>query len=114
VELTAEILKYLKRNAEQRCFNAPVLSVVLTHPVMFAQRDKDRLVEASELAGFTEAILIEEPVAAVLGYMASGAKAGSGVLVFDLGGGTLDLAFVKQVGVADYPMILRFRCPANA
>jgi ankyrin repeat protein/actin-like ATPase involved in cell morphogenesis len=102
VELAADILRHIKRSAEQHCFNQTVTKVVLTHPVLFLQKEKDRLLEAAELAGFGEIILVEEPVAAVLGYAASGAKAGSGILVYDLGGGTLDLAFVHREDEQEY------------
>ena len=75
---------------------------MLTHPVVFTKRERDRLKEAAALAGFDDVTLLEEPVAAVLGYAASGAPVGKGVLVYDLGGGTLDLAFVKHEDAGGY------------
>ena len=96
VEIAAEILKNLKKSAEIGCLHDTVDGAVVAHPVLFTAREKERLQEAAALAGFKKIILVEEPVAAVMGYVASGADAGGKILVYDLGGGTLDLAFVEN------------------
>jgi RNA polymerase-binding transcription factor DksA/actin-like ATPase involved in cell morphogenesis len=99
VELAADILTHLKESAERGCFNGEkVQRVSLSHPVIFNKTEKERLKEAASLAGFKECRLIEEPLAAIHGYLASGAKAGNNILVFDMGGGTLDLAFLCRDG----------------
>jgi ankyrin repeat protein/actin-like ATPase involved in cell morphogenesis len=104
VELTADILAHLRECAERGCFNGESIKrVSLSHPVIFNKTEKERLKEAAALAGFTECRLIDEPLAAIHGYLASGAKAGDNILVFDMGGGTLDLAFLCKDG-EDYHM----------
>lgn len=55
-----------------------------------------RLTEAAQLAGLREVLLLEEPVAAAIAYAAEGYKVGDHVLVYDLGGGTFDLAFLVR------------------
>ena len=54
----------------------------------------DKIKEAANLAGFTEIALVPEPVAAALAYAQAGLLVGQHVLVYDLGGGTFDLALL--------------------
>ena len=96
VDTVAVILGYLKQLAESAAFHEAVDTVVLTHPVKMTQREKELLDEAARKAGFLAISFKEEPVAAAHGYLAHGAKVGGGILVFDLGGGTLDLAFLQR------------------
>ncbi len=99
VEVTAEILRKLKRDAEEGHFRRAVERVVLTHPAVFDELEKQCLREAAQLAGFADVELLEEPVAAALAYLAAGLRpigqeSGQGILVYDLGGGTFDLTLV--------------------
>jgi ankyrin repeat protein/actin-like ATPase involved in cell morphogenesis len=97
VDLASDILYALKQSAEQGCFNGErVTTATITHPVTFGKKQIANLKEAAGLAGFDEVRLMEEPVAAIHGYLGSGAKTGSGILVFDFGGGTLDLAYLRK------------------
>ena len=98
VDVAARVLGYLKTNAERLYFHREIRSVRLTHPVCFSEAQRRLLREAGEKAGFAEIELLEEPVAAAMGYAAEGKTVGRGVLVYDLGGGTLDLAYVQRVG----------------
>ena len=102
VEVVAEILKYLKRNAEDLYFHAKVSDVSLTHPATFTEAQKKLLTNAAKQAGFSDVRLMAEPIAAAMGYVASGAKIGKGVLVFDLGGGTFDLAYLQKGTDGEY------------
>jgi parallel beta-helix repeat protein len=95
VEAAAEILRKLKRDAEEGHFHRPVRRVVLTHPAVFDEVEKERLREAARGADFEEVVLLEEPVAAALAYLAAGlGPVEQGILVYDLGGGTFDLTLV--------------------
>ncbi|MHB1425541.1 MAG: Hsp70 family protein [Gemmataceae bacterium] len=96
VEVAAEILKKLKQDAEQGHFHEPVLRAVITCPAVFDEVEKDKLREAATRAGFQEVELLEEPVAAALAYSQAGVKVDCHVLVYDLGGGTFDLAFLTR------------------
>lgn len=76
-----------------------ISSICMTHPVNFTQAQKDILIGALYRNGFCREIkLIPEPVAAVMGYEVKfdSLKNKKGILVFDFGGGTLDVAYVKR------------------
>jgi tetratricopeptide (TPR) repeat protein len=96
VEAAAEILKKLRHDAEEGHFHEPVRRAVITHPAVFDEAEKDKLREAAVLAGLQEVELLEEPVAAALAYARAGVKVGRHVLVYDLGGGTFDLALLAR------------------
>lgn len=98
-QIIADILIKIKSQAEQGCFaNETVEGVVITHPVAFANWQKDMLKNAATLAGFKSINLMPEPIAAAMGYAGSGAKVGKGILIYDFGGGTFDVAFVQKDG----------------
>lgn len=102
VEAAAEILKKLKQDAERGHFREPVLRAVITCPASFDEWEKDKLREAATKAGFREVELLEEPVAAAVAYaQAFKEKTGRQILVYDLGGGTFDLAFLTRVDGED-------------
>lgn|GEM_PF-3458996 len=57
---------------------------------------RQKIEEAGRLAGFSEVVLLEEPVAGALAYAEAGLDVGRHVLVYDLGGGTFDLAVLDS------------------
>src|SRR5712672_776849 len=93
-EISAEILKKLKRDAEAY-FGEPVTRAVITVPAYFndAQRNATKL--AGELAGFTVERIVNEPTAAALAYGLDKLKEKSKIAVYDLGGGTFDLSILE-------------------
>ncbi|MCR4644781.1 MAG: Hsp70 family protein [Oscillospiraceae bacterium] len=86
-----------------------VLEVVMTVPVDFDQAQVRVLrsaLEAVELASGTKVEVkrvVQEPVASAVRYLDSHGKADDYVLVFDLGGGTLDVALVQHAPDGDMP-----------
>ncbi len=95
-EIVAAILHKIKEQAEISCFNnQPVEEATITHPVVFATWQKEMLRKAAEIAGFKKVQLLEEPVAAALGYAATTSEKVQNLLVYDFGGGTFDVAFVQ-------------------
>ena len=102
VEVVGEILKKLKRDAEEEHFHDEVSRVVITCPAEFDVLQRRKIEEAGRLAGFREVVLLEEPAAAALAYARSGIKVGRHVLVYDLGGGTFDLAVLVNEGESFY------------
>jgi uncharacterized RDD family membrane protein YckC/tetratricopeptide (TPR) repeat protein len=96
LEATAQILAKLKRDAEDCHFHEPVTRAVITCPAVFDEVEKDQLCEAARRAGFRDVALLEEPVAAAHAYTENGIKVGRHVLVYDLGGGTFDLAWLAR------------------
>jgi molecular chaperone DnaK len=69
---------------------------VITVPAAFNQMQKDATLAAAEMARLGSVALMQEPVAAVMCVMKQ--RKGDGVfLVFDLGGGTLDIAIAESI-----------------
>ena len=96
VEVAAAIFAKLKRDAEELHFHAPVDRAVVTCPAAFDVMEREAIEKAVRLAGFTEVRTLEEPVAAALAYSRAGLGVGRHVLVYDLGGGTFDLALLRE------------------
>ena len=95
-ELSAEILKSLKGNVQQRLAE-DVRAAVITIPAAFAIGQCAATKKAAELAGFTQCPLLQEPVAASLAYgFQANTEKRSFWLIFDFGGGTFDAAVVKS------------------
>src|SRR5256712_2240631 len=96
-ELIALILVHVRNRAKELTGTAPE-AITLGRPVRFIgdesaeDRAIGRLGAAAELAGFREVRFVPEPIAA-----AHAADVGAGTsLVFDFGGGTLDLCVARR------------------
>ncbi len=92
-ELSAYILRQLKRNAE-RYFGAPVTQAVITVPAYFNDAQRQATKDAGRMAGLEVLRLVNEPTAAALAYGLDRQKEGI-VAVYDLGGGTFDISVLK-------------------
>lgn len=98
VEVVAEILKKLKLDAEDGVFHTEIPRAIITYPAEFNVIQRQVIERAGRMAGFDEVVLLEEPVAGALAYARSGRDVGEHVLVYDLGGGTFDLAVLDNEG----------------
>ena len=96
-QLSAEVLKSLRADL-QRHLNETVTAAVITVPAAFDLTQCAATQEAAALAGITQAVLLQEPIAASLAYGYRVDLEGKNWLVYDLGGGTFDLALI---GVRD-------------
>ena len=95
-DMIGEFFRYIKTEVEDTCYNGErVTDVCITYPVAFENYKKEILKDAAHIAGFTNVRLLMEPVAASMGFEQSNNFKGISVLVYDFGGGTFDLAFVK-------------------
>jgi molecular chaperone DnaK len=92
-EISALILRQLKRNAE-RYFGAPVLKAVITVPAYFNDAQRQATKDAGRIAGLDVLRLVNEPTAASLAYGLDKKRNGI-VAVYDLGGGTFDISILK-------------------
>ena len=93
-ELSAEILKSLREDVRRQT-GADMNTAVVTVPAAFGALQCEATARAAALAGLTEAPLLQEPIAAAIGYGVRPDSANQRWLVFDLGGGTLDIAIVS-------------------
>lgn len=96
-ELSAEVLKSLKGDVSN--FKGEnISSVVITVPADFNQNKIQATKRAAELAGFKECHLLKEPSAAALAYAYDSTEDDDGFwMIYDLGGGTFDVAIVKKI-----------------
>jgi molecular chaperone DnaK len=92
-EISAYVLRQLKRNAE-RFFSAPVTQAVITVPAYFNDAQRQATKDAGRMAGLDVLRLVNEPTAAALAYGLDRAKEGT-IAVYDLGGGTFDISILK-------------------
>ena len=92
-EISAYVLRQLKRNAE-RFFGAPVTQAVITVPAYFNDAQRQATKDAGRMAGLEVLRLVNEPTAAALAYGLDRANVGT-IAVYDLGGGTFDISILK-------------------
>ncbi len=93
-EISAEVLKKLKRDAENY-FSEEISRAVITVPAYFNDAQRNATKRAGELAGFTVERIVNEPTAAALAYGLDKLKEKSKIAVYDLGGGTFDLSILE-------------------
>jgi Fe-S protein assembly chaperone HscA len=92
-EISAYVLRQLKRNAE-RFFGTPVTQAVITVPAYFNDAQRQATKDAGRMAGLEVLRLVNEPTAAALAYGLDRANTGT-IAVYDLGGGTFDISILK-------------------
>ncbi len=95
VELSSLVLKELKNFVYT---NEKIDSVVITIPASFDTIQSNATKKAGLAAGFEEVVLLQEPIAASLAYAnkdEDSTQSEGQWLVYDLGGGTFDVALVK-------------------
>jgi molecular chaperone DnaK len=93
-EISAEVLRKLKRDAEAY-FGEEISRAVVTVPAYFNDAQRNATIRAGELAGFTVERIVNEPTAAALAYGLDKLQEQSRVAVYDLGGGTFDLSILE-------------------
>lgn len=96
-ECSAETLKILFGYLPEEFRNDSDTGTVITVPAAFNQMQKDATMRASEMANIGQVALMQEPVAAVMSIMREHSADGIFV-VYDFGGGTLDVAVAENIG----------------
>ena len=94
---SSEILRVLFGYLPEELRSEPDVGTVITVPAAFNQMQKNATMQAAELAGIGRVALMQEPVAAVMSVMKARNMDGIFV-VYDLGGGTLDIALAESLG----------------
>lgn len=92
-ELSALVLRKLKEDAEAY-LGEPVEEAVISVPAYFNDMARSATKNAGELAGFKVERIINEPSAAALACQKQNQEEDALMLVFDFGGGTLDVSLV--------------------
>ena len=93
VEVSADILRYLKTNAEKK-LNATITDAVITVPAYFNDAQRQATKDAGKIAGLNVLRIINEPTAAALAYGIDKKGSAKNVLVYDFGGGTFDVTLL--------------------
>lgn len=93
-EVSAQILRYLKKSAEDFLGEA-VTEAVVTVPAYFSDSQRKATQKAGELAGLKVERIINEPTAAAIAYGMENLDKDQNILVYDLGGGTFDVSVVE-------------------
>ncbi len=93
-EVSSFILRKIKTDSEA-FLGEPVVQAVITVPAYFNDNQRQATKDAGELAGLDVVRLINEPTAASLAYGIDKLDKDLRVLVFDLGGGTLDVTIME-------------------
>jgi len=95
-ECSAEVLRALFAYLPEEIRSDGDIGTVITVPAAFNQMQKDSTMAAAEAAGLGRVALMQEPVAAVMSVMRQ--RKNDGVfVVYDLGGGTLDIAIAESI-----------------
>ena len=92
-EVSATILSKLKADAEAY-LGEPVTEAVITVPAYFNDAQRQATKDAGQIAGLDVKRIINEPTAASLAY-GFDKKANEKIVVFDLGGGTIDVSILE-------------------
>jgi actin-like ATPase involved in cell morphogenesis/DNA-directed RNA polymerase subunit RPC12/RpoP len=98
VNLVSRFLVYVRQRIEKEVFHGKIDHTIITVPALYGPAERSELLDAAGKAGFKSVELVDEPVAAGRAFLNEkfGTNLGDHVLVFDWGGGTLDLALVEQ------------------
>ncbi len=91
-EISSKVLAYMKGYAE-KSLGQPIKKAVITVPAYFNDAQRQATKDAGTIAGLDVVRIINEPTAACLAFGVDTNKSGK-VLVFDLGGGTLDVSIL--------------------
>ncbi|HIE35708.1 MAG TPA: molecular chaperone DnaK [Candidatus Omnitrophica bacterium] len=94
-QLSAFVLQKIKRDAEGY-LGEPVNEAVITCPAYFNDNQRQATKDAGEIAGFKVLRIINEPTAACLAYGLGKEDKELKILVFDFGGGTLDVTIMEM------------------
>lgn len=96
-ECSAEILRTLMGQALTEAGDFTLQGTVVTIPAAFNQMQSEATIRAAHMAGLEQVTLVQEPVAAAMASVAD-SKVPNGVfLVYDIGGGTFDVAVVQSI-----------------
>ena len=89
-QISSFILQKIKKDAEE-FVGEPINKAVITVPAYFDDNQRQATKDAGVIAGLEVVRLVNEPTAASMAYGIDKMDKGIKILVFDFGGGTLDV-----------------------
>ncbi|MFA4994720.1 MAG: Hsp70 family protein [Bdellovibrionales bacterium] len=95
-ECSAEVIRQLLGQAATETGDSKITGAVITIPAAFNQMQSEATLRAAKMAGLEHVDLLQEPIAAALAAM-EGAKRSGRFLIYDLGGGTFDVALAQAL-----------------
>ena len=96
-QISAFILQKIKRDAEA-FLGEKIEKAVITVPAYFNDNQRQATKDAGVIAGLNVVRIINEPTAAALAYGLDKSEKEQKIMVFDLGGGTLDVTIMEFGG----------------
>jgi len=96
-QISSFILQKIKRDSEA-FLGEPIDKAVITVPAYFNDNQRQATKDAGEIAGLQVVRIINEPTAASLAFGLDKASKDLKIMVFDLGGGTLDVTIMEMGG----------------
>ena len=93
-QISAFVLQKIKRDAEA-FLGEPVTKAVITVPAYFDDDQRQATKDAGTIAGLEVVRIVNEPTAASLAYGLDKSDKEQKILVFDFGGGTLDVTIME-------------------
>ena len=93
-QISAFILQKIKKDAEE-FLGEKISKAVITVPAYFDDNQRQATKDAGQIAGLEVVRLVNEPTAASLAYGLDRTEKEQKILVFDLGGGTLDVTIME-------------------
>ena len=103
-DLYKEIFVYFKKCAEEAA-GEKISKAYISYPANFGRKKRELIELAAKKASFLDIEMIDEPTAAAYCYCEKGkVKDGEKLLVYDLGGGTFDVALIEYTSTGFKPV----------
>ena len=93
-QISSQVLRKLVHDASEN-LGEKIKSVVITVPAYFRDSQRQATKDAGRIAGLEVLRIVNEPTAACLSWGLAKADEEETVLIFDLGGGTLDVSIME-------------------